>query len=83
MIGASGQPARRRTGQRVKFRVRDVYFPEPDRVPERIRGDAELIGTLVGLSDSGDRAGEFGLVEVSDGVIVVVPVTALDPMRDE
>jgi len=80
MIGETGGPARRRAGQRVKFRVRDVYFPEP--VPERIRGDAELIGVLVGFSDSGDHAGVFGLVEVSNGVALVVPVTALEPLGD-
>lgn len=80
---ATEQQARRAPGLRVRFRVRDVYLPEPGRVPEQIRGDVELIGTLVGLSDSGDRAGEFGIVRLVDGVNVVVPVMALTELHED
>jgi hypothetical protein len=67
---------------RVRFRVRDVFLPEPRRVPEQISGDVELVGSLVGLSDSGDRPSAFGIVRMAEGVNVVVPVTALTEIHD-
>jgi hypothetical protein len=69
-------------GPRVRFRMRDVFVPEPERVRDSVNGDWEVIGVLVALSDSGDRPGEFGIVRVADGINLVVPVTALTEVRD-
>jgi hypothetical protein len=82
MVGATGQAVGRSPGLRVRFRVRDVFVPEPGRVREQIGGDVELVGVLVALSDSGDRPSEFGIVRMGDGVNVVVPVTALTELHD-
>lgn len=71
-----------RTGRRVRFRMRDVYVPDAARLREELSGDWELVGTLVAFSDSGDRPGEFGIVQLADGVDVVVPVLALTEVRD-
>ncbi len=70
-------------GPRVRFRLSEVFLPPPERVRELLEGSVELIGTLVALSDSGDRPGEFGIVRLSEGINVVVPVTALDELHQE
>jgi hypothetical protein len=83
MVGATGQAAGRSPGLRVRFRVRDVFVPEPGRVREQISGDVELVGMLVALSDSGDRPGEFGIIRMANGMSLVVPVTALTEVHGE
>jgi hypothetical protein len=71
-----------RSGPLVRFRIRDAFHPEPIGVLEGLDVDAELVGRLIELSDSGDRRDAFGVVELVGGSIVVVPVTALTPVRD-
>lgn len=71
-----------KTGRRVRFRLRDVYVPDVERLRAELSGDWELVGTLIAFSDSGDRPGEFGIVQLADGVDVVVPVLALTEVRD-
>ncbi len=82
MVAVANHGPEPRVGPLVRFRVRDVYLPAPGEVLERLDGEVELVGTLVELSDSGDRPGEFGVVRLADGIQVVVPVVALTEMRE-
>lgn len=66
-----------RPGRRVRFRLRDVFVPDPVRLREELTGDWEVVGTLVALSDEGERPGELGIVLLAEGMHVVVPMTAL------
>ncbi len=69
-------------GPRVRFRLRDVFVPELEGVRAALDGEWEVVGTLVGLSDSGDRPGEYGIVQVARGVNLIVPVVSLTEVGD-
>jgi hypothetical protein len=61
--------------QRVRFKIRDVYHPDPAQVLSELHGDDLLTGQVVDLSDSGMQKDAFVVVEV-DGIeeSVIVPV---------
>ncbi len=51
------------TGHRVKFRIRDVYLPEPAAVAqELLLSGATLRGKVIDVSDSGTAGGGFLVV---------------------
>ena len=60
---------------RVRFKIRDVYHPDPARVLLDLHGNDLLIGTVIDLSDSGLQKDVFAVVEVK-GIedLVIVPV---------
>jgi len=66
----------------VRFRVRDVFVPDLDGIRGALDGEWELVGILVGLSDSGDRPGEYGIVRVARRINMVVPVALLTEVSD-
>ena len=61
--------------QRVQFKIRDVYHPDPIQVLFDLHGDDLLTGKVVALSDSGMQKDAFVVVEV-EGVeeLIIVPV---------
>lgn len=61
--------------QRVRFKIRDVYYPDPTKVLIDLYGDDLLTGTVVELTDSGTQIAAFIVVEV-EGIEepVIVPV---------
>ena len=61
--------------QRVQFKIRDVYHPDPTQVLLDLHGDDLLTGKVVALSDSGMQKEAFVVVEV-EGIeeLIIVPV---------
>jgi hypothetical protein len=61
--------------QRVHFKIRDVYYPDPTTVLLDLYGDAHVEGTVVELTDGGTQIDAFVVVEV-EGMAepVIVPV---------
>ena len=61
--------------QKVQFKVRDVYHPDPTQVLLDLHGDDLLMGKVVALSDSGMQKDAFVVVEV-EGMeeLIIVPV---------
>lgn len=51
-------------GRSVRFRARDIHLPEPRIVLEELHGGDLLEGTVVDLSDSGDRGGAYLVVQI-------------------
>ena len=61
--------------QKVQFKIRDVYHPDPIQVLLDLHGDDLLTGKVVALSDSGMHKDAFVVVEV-EGIeeLIIVPV---------
>ena len=62
-------------GQKVQFKIRDVYYPDPTQVLRDLHADDLLVGKVVDLSDSGMHRDAFVVVEV-EGIAepIIVPV---------
>lgn len=74
------QPRRMRArmdlrNQWVRFRVCDVYLPDPSALLTDLYGNELLNGKVIDMSDSGTEDGVFAVVEV-EGIRqpVIVPV---------
>jgi len=61
--------------QRVQFKIRDIYHPDPTKVLMDLHIDDFLTGIVVELTDSGTQIDAFVVVEV-EGIEepVIVPV---------
>jgi hypothetical protein len=61
--------------QKVQFKIRDVYHPDPQKVLIDLHGDDLLTGKVIDLSDSGIQKDVFVVVEV-EGVEepLIVPI---------
>jgi hypothetical protein len=61
--------------QRVRFKLRDIYYPDPTEVLMNLHGEDVLTGTVVDITDSGLQVGAFIVVDV-EGIkeSVIVPV---------
>jgi len=64
-------------GDRVSFRVSDIYLPEPSEVLARLTSEVEAIGVIVEFSDSGSCPQAYALVRLTVQKSVLLPVTAL------
>jgi hypothetical protein len=71
----SGSP--REIGDRVSFRIRDVFLPEPRQVLANLTEDVEANGVVVEFSDSGTSLRVYALVRITADQTVLVPVAAL------
>jgi hypothetical protein len=61
--------------QRVRFKIRDIYHPDPVQVLSDLHGDDFLTGMVLDLSDSGLQKDAFAVIEVAGiGEPVIVPV---------
>jgi len=61
--------------QRVHFKIRDVYHPDPMKIMTDLHGNDLLTGKVIDLSDSGMQKNAFAVIEV-EGIpeLLVVPV---------
>jgi hypothetical protein len=61
--------------QRVHFRIRDIYYPDPAQVLSDLHGNDLLTGQIIDLSNGGMQEDAFVVVAV-DGMEqpVIVPV---------
>ena len=62
----------------VHFRIRDVYYPEADKVLSELHRDDLLQGRVVETSDAGSATEAFVVVEV-EGLSqpIVIPTTSI------
>ena len=64
-------------GDRVSFRISDVFLPEPPEVLASLTVDAETNGVVVEFSDSGSNPRAYAVVQITPKQKVVLPVGAL------
>jgi len=64
-------------GDRVSFRISDVYLPEPSEVLSQLTTDVEANGVIVEFSDSGTRPQAYAVVRLTAQQTVLLPVAAL------
>jgi hypothetical protein len=61
----------------VRFLIKDVFLPTPERVFAPLPPHAEVEGTVIGFSDSGLRPDAFAVVEAVRRQTLIVPVDKL------
>jgi len=61
--------------QRVHFKIRDVYHPDPIKIMTDLHGHDLLTGKIIDLSDRGMQKNAFAVIEV-EGIqdLLVVPL---------
>jgi len=64
-------------GDRVSFRIGDVFLPEPSEVLAKLTPDTEANGVVVEFSDSGNNPRAYAVVRITTQHSVLLPVTAL------
>ncbi|MGH9621010.1 MAG: hypothetical protein ACRD45_15060 [Bryobacteraceae bacterium] len=64
-------------GNRVSFRISDVYLPEPSEVLAHLSPETEANGVVVEFSDSGSNPRAYAVVRLTAEQSVLLPVTAL------
>ena len=61
--------------QRVHFKIRDVYHPDPTKILTDLHGNDLLSGKIIDLSDSGMQKNAFAVIEVEEiQELLVVPI---------
>jgi hypothetical protein len=70
-------------GDRVGFRISDVFLPEPAEVLSHLTAEAEAQGVVVEFSDSGSRPKAYALVRITSQQSVLIPVSALRILRSK
>jgi hypothetical protein len=70
-------------GDRVSFRIADVYLPEPPEVLANLTEDVETHGVVEEFSDSGDSPRAYALVRITMQHAVLIPVTALRVLNEK
>jgi len=64
-------------GDRVSFRVSDVFLPEPSEVLANLTVDVEANGVVVEFSDSGSNPRAYAMVRITAQQSVLLPVGSL------
>ncbi len=64
-------------GDRVSFRISDVFLPEPSEVLANLTPDVEANGVVVEFSDSGNNPRAYAVVRITAQQSVLLPVGAL------
>jgi hypothetical protein len=64
-------------GDRVSFRVSDVFLPEPAEVLANLTADVEANGVVVEFSDSGSSPRAYAVVRITERQSVLLPVGSL------
>jgi hypothetical protein len=72
-------PRRRQTqaGNRVRFRVEDVFWSNEEGVFAPLAPGTEVDGVIVSFSDSGSKPKAFAVVEVVRKQTLIVPLEKL------
>lgn len=66
-----------RIGDRVSFRISDVFLPEPSQVLANLTVEVEAEGVVVEFSDSGNSPKAYAVVRVTPKQMVLLPMNAL------
>jgi fructoselysine-6-P-deglycase FrlB-like protein len=64
-------------GDRVSFRISDVFLPEPEELLTALTSELEANGVVVEFSDSGSTPRVYALVRITTHQVVLLPVVAL------
>jgi len=70
-------------GDRVSFRVSDVFLPEPSEVLANLTVDVEANGVVVEFSDSGSNPRAYAVVRITAQQSVLLPVGSLHILGKE
>ena len=73
-MDSAGTP---QVGDRVRFRVSDVFLPEPAEVLANLTPDVEANGVVVEFSDSGSSPWAYAVVRITAQQSVLLPVGSL------
>ena len=61
--------------QYVRFKISDIYLPDPLIILNKLHGEDTLEGRVVDISDSGTQSAIFAVVEVPElDQMIIVPV---------
>jgi hypothetical protein len=64
-------------GDRVAFRISDVFLPEPAEVLANLKDELEANGVVMEFSDSGSNLRAYAVVRITPQQAVLLPVGAL------
>ncbi len=64
-------------GDRVRFRISDVFLPEPGEVLANLISELEVNGVVVEFSDSGSNPRAYAVVRITSEQSVLVPMGAV------
>jgi len=64
-------------GDRVSFKLADIFLPEPSEVLAHLTAEVEANGVVVEFSDSGSDQRAYAVVRISPQQAVLLPVTAI------
>lgn len=70
-------------GDRVAFRIADVFLPEPFEVLANLTVELEANGIVTEFSDSGSNLRAYAVVRITPNQAVVLPVEALQVLTCE
>lgn len=70
-----------KVGDRVSFRISDVYLPEPAEVLAKLTPEVEANGVIVEFSDSGIKPRAYAVVRITPEQVVLLAVSALHLMN--
>jgi hypothetical protein len=69
-------------GEAVAFQLGDVHCPEPTEITAKMAEDLQLQGTIVFLSDNGDKKEHYAIVDVQGlATPIIVPVEKLSRLE--
>lgn len=65
--------------QRVRFRISDIYLPDPLVILNQLHGEDVLEGRVLDVSDSGTKSEQFAVIEVQGlDQIIIVPLASVN-----
>jgi hypothetical protein len=64
-------------GDWVRFRISEVFLPEPSEVLAKLTPEVEANGVIVDFSDSGQSRQAYAVVRITSEQSVLVSVSAL------
>jgi len=70
-------------GDRVCFRISEVFLPEPSEVLAKLTPEVEANGVIVDFSDSGKSPQAYAVVRITEEQSVLVSVNALRVLNHE
>jgi hypothetical protein len=68
-------------GDRVSFRIADVFLPEPSEVLAKLTLEVETNGVIVEFSDSGHNQRAYAVVRIATQQSVLLPLDALRVLK--
>lgn len=65
--------------QQVRFRISDIYLPDPLVILNQLHGEDMLEGRVLDVSDSGTKSEQFAVIEVPGlDQIIIVPLASVN-----